>query len=94
MAKDPSRFIYMDYKAIDLKRLAAAVRKHGVDRQVIFTTDRHDLIRQWRQLIPRLEARGILRGDELPLTRALCRVITGNASLDLDFGQLFRDDVM
>ena len=52
------------------------------------------VVAQIAKALPQLEARGVLGGDELPLTRALCRVITGNASLDLDFGQLFRDDVM
>ena len=71
MAKDPSRFIYMDYKAIDLKRLAAAVRKHGVDRQVIFTTDRHDLIRQWRQLIPEAQTMIWMGGSQEEIQKKL-----------------------
>ena len=48
---------------------------------------------QIAKALPGLEARGLLGRDELPLTRCLCRVITGNAALDLEFDRLFQDDV-
>lgn len=51
------------------------------------------VVAQIAKALPRLEARGLLRPDELPVTRALCRVITGDTSLDLDFTKLFHDDV-
>lgn len=52
MARDPRKFIYLDYKDIDLDRLAGMVKAHGIEKQVIFTTNRHDLIKSWRRRIP------------------------------------------
>lgn len=53
MAADPKKFLHLDYKDIDLDILAGMVRRHGVEKQVIFTTNRHDLIKQWRQRLPK-----------------------------------------
>lgn len=52
MAKDPRKFLHLDYKTVDLDVLADMVRRHGVERQVIFTTNRHDLILEWRKRLP------------------------------------------
>jgi len=52
MAKDPARFLHLDYKKLDLDVLAGMVKRHGVEKQVIFTTNRHDLIQEWRQRVP------------------------------------------
>lgn len=51
------------------------------------------VVAQLAKALPGLEARGLLQRDELPVTRALCRVITGDAPLDLDLSKLFHDDV-
>jgi glycerol-3-phosphate dehydrogenase (NAD(P)+) len=51
------------------------------------------VVEQIAKALPGLETRGLLQRDELPVTRALCRVITGDAPLDLDFARLFQDDV-
>ncbi|MCB5424367.1 hypothetical protein H0274_03775 [Altererythrobacter sp. CC-YST694] len=52
MAKDPRKFLHLDYKSIDLDVLSAMVKRHGVGKQVIFTTNRYDLIQQWRRRVP------------------------------------------
>lgn len=52
MAKDPGKMMYLDYKDADLDELARLVRKHGVERQAIFTTNRYDLIQGWRERLP------------------------------------------
>ncbi len=52
MSGHPERFIYLDYKKIDLDRLANMVRKYGLEKQIIFTSKHHDLIRQWHSRIP------------------------------------------
>lgn len=52
MAKDPAKFLHLDYKAIDIPLLSQMVKRHGIEKQVIFTTNRYDLIQQWRALIP------------------------------------------
>jgi glycerol-3-phosphate dehydrogenase (NAD(P)+) len=51
------------------------------------------VIAQISKALPGLEARGLLGPDELPLTRCLCRVITQDVPLDVDYDSLFRDDV-
>lgn len=52
MANDPSKFLYLDDKDIDLHVLSDMVERHGIEKQVIFTTHRYDLIQAWRKLLP------------------------------------------
>lgn len=52
MAKDPGKFMYLDYKDVDLDVLAGMVKRHRIEKQVIFTTHRYDLVKTWRQLVP------------------------------------------
>jgi len=52
MSGHPERFIYLDYKQIDLDRLAKMVKSHGLERQIIFTTKHHNLIMDWHTRIP------------------------------------------
>jgi glycerol-3-phosphate dehydrogenase (NAD(P)+) len=52
------------------------------------------VVAQIAKALPGLEARGLLQPDELPLIRCLGRVITGNAPLELNFDQLFQNDVI
>jgi glycerol-3-phosphate dehydrogenase (NAD(P)+) len=51
------------------------------------------VIAQIAKALPKLEARGLLGRDELPLTRCLCRTIANGATADIDFGALFCDDL-
>jgi len=52
MSGKPDRHLYMDIKDVDLKKLAEQVRKHGVGAQVIFASQYHDLIVEWKKLVP------------------------------------------
>ncbi|MBT4715879.1 MAG: glycerophosphodiester phosphodiesterase family protein [Candidatus Marinimicrobia bacterium] len=52
MSGHPERFIYLDYKKIDMDRLALMVRSYGLERQIIFTTKHHNLIMDWHSRIP------------------------------------------
>jgi len=52
MKGHPERFIYLDYKKIDLDRLSNLVKKYGLEKQVIFTSRYHKLIREWNKHIP------------------------------------------
>ena len=52
LSKEPGRFIFLDYKKIDMNRLANLVKKYGVDKQVVFTSKNYDLIQYWRELVP------------------------------------------
>ncbi|PTX90985.1 glycerophosphodiester phosphodiesterase family protein [Opitutus sp. ER46] len=74
MARDPRKFLYLDYKDIDLDRLAAMVREHGVDRQVIFTTNRHDLIKAWRQRVPESQTMIWMGGTQSEIAAQLDRL--------------------
>ena len=49
------------------------------------------VVSQLAKALPGLEARGLVRSDELPLLRLLCRVITEGALPELEFGRFFRD---
>jgi glycerol-3-phosphate dehydrogenase (NAD(P)+) len=51
------------------------------------------VVAQIAKAIPRLEARGLLGRDELPLMRCLCRVITNGALADVSLDALFQDDL-
>lgn len=51
------------------------------------------VVAQLAQALPRLEARGLLGRDELPLTRCLCRAIRGDALAEIDFDRLFADEL-
>lgn len=51
MKGKPERRIYLDYKNVDLVQMAREIRQHGVEAQVILASPKHDLIRQWKELI-------------------------------------------
>jgi glycerophosphoryl diester phosphodiesterase len=48
----PERLLYIDIKNAKLPELAQLVKDHGVERQVIFTTPKHALIREWKTKVP------------------------------------------
>lgn len=50
------------------------------------------IIEQLAKALPGLEARGLIRPGELPLTRMLCRVITGDAPAEIPFEEFFQQD--
>src|SRR3954469_5564244 len=52
MQGHPERLLYIDIKLVKLDQLESLVRKHKVERQVIFTSEQHGLIREWKDLIP------------------------------------------
>lgn len=52
MQGHPEKLLYLDYKRIDLDRLAALVKKYNLEKQIIFTTKHYDLILEWKKRIP------------------------------------------
>jgi glycerophosphoryl diester phosphodiesterase len=52
MRGNPERLLYIDVKTSDLDALAELVAKFDVQRQVIFTTPDHALIRNWKTRVP------------------------------------------
>src|SRR5262245_16066758 len=52
MQGHPERLLYIDIKLVKLDQLEALVRKHKVERQIIFTSEQHRLLRDWQKLVP------------------------------------------
>jgi glycerophosphoryl diester phosphodiesterase len=74
MQGHPERLFYIDIKLVKLDQLEALVRKYKVERQIIFTSEQHGLIRDWKKLVP--ESLTLLwnRGTEKQLTKKLDNV--------------------
>lgn len=52
MTGQPARHLYLDIKDADLAKLAAEVKEAGVSRQVILASPKHELIQEWKKLVP------------------------------------------
>jgi len=67
----PDRMLYLDIKSVKLDQLEKLVREKGVERQIIFTSENHRLIRDWKKLVP--ESLTLLwnRGTEEQLTKKM-----------------------
>lgn len=54
MQGHPDRLVYLDIKTenVDLDQLQKQVVEAGLQKQIIFTTKHHDLIRQWKERVP------------------------------------------
>jgi glycerophosphoryl diester phosphodiesterase len=52
MRDRPERLLYLDIKTAQLEPLISLIREYGVERQVIFTTTHHRLIRDWKRRVP------------------------------------------
>jgi glycerophosphoryl diester phosphodiesterase len=48
----PERLLYLDIKTADLDKLVELIHDYQVERQVIFTTTKHNLIQDWKQRVP------------------------------------------
>jgi glycerophosphoryl diester phosphodiesterase len=46
------RWLYLDIKTADVDVLARMVREYDLEEQVIFTTPKHELIRNWKRRVP------------------------------------------
>lgn len=67
----PERRLYLDIKHVDLPQLAREVRAHGVERQVIFTTTKPELIAAWKELVPDSGSLLWMRGNEADLRQRI-----------------------
>jgi glycerophosphoryl diester phosphodiesterase len=52
MRDHPERHLYLDIKNVDLKQLAAEVKSAGVGGQIVLASPKHEIIREWKSLIP------------------------------------------
>lgn len=71
MRGQPERLLYIDIKLVRLNQLEALVRKFKVERQIIFTSEQHGLIRDWKKLVPESQTLLWNRGTEEQLTKKL-----------------------
>jgi glycerophosphoryl diester phosphodiesterase len=71
MSGRPERFIYLDYKYIDMRRLAEIVKKYGIEKQVIFTNKSHNLIMQWKRLVPQSQTLLWMGGSQQVIAKKL-----------------------
>jgi glycerophosphoryl diester phosphodiesterase len=74
------RLLYLDVKKVDLNQLAYLVKKRQVERQVIFTSPDHRLIRQWKEIVPVSMTLNWNGGDESELSQKLGKL--RNAGFD------------
>lgn len=52
MAGRPERRLYLDFKNVDLPQLAREIRDAGVEKQVILASSKHQILRDWKALVP------------------------------------------
>ena len=78
MRGKPKRQLYLDIKNVDLKQLAKEVHDNDVAKQVIFTTTKYDMIRDWQKLMPGSQTLNWMGGTEEELTKRLEEVRTNN----------------
>lgn len=71
MRDQSGRLLYIDVKTVDLDQLAKLVKKFKVERQVIFTTSDHSLIRDWKKRVPASMTLLWNGGTEVELTKKM-----------------------
>jgi glycerophosphoryl diester phosphodiesterase len=52
MRGQSDRLLYLDIKTVDLDQLVDLIREFGVERQVIFTSEKYPLIQAWKKKLP------------------------------------------
>ncbi|MES2595255.1 MAG: glycerophosphodiester phosphodiesterase family protein [Verrucomicrobiota bacterium] len=71
MKGDRRKHIYMDVKKVEFAHLAAEVRKHGVERQIVLASPKVEQLREWKALVPESDTLLWMHGDEAKLTEEL-----------------------
>lgn len=67
----PERHLYMDIKSIEFPRLAAEIRKYGLEKQIVLASRKVGEIRAWKALVPESETLLWMHGNEAELSRDL-----------------------
>src|SRR3954451_12494838 len=67
----PERLLYLDIKSVDLEKLAAVVHNQNVEHQIIFTSEHHKLIRDWKKRVPESLTLIWNRGTEEQLSKKM-----------------------
>ncbi len=71
MRANPERHIYMDVKRIEFPKLAAEVKKFGVERQIVLASPKVEQLREWKALVPESETLLWMHGNEAKLSKEL-----------------------
>ena len=71
MRANPDRHIYMDVKRIEFPKLAAEVKKYGVERQIVLASPKVEQLREWKALVPESETLLWMHGNEAKLRKEL-----------------------
>lgn len=74
MTGKPERLLYLDIKKVDLDQLAALLHKRQVERQVIFTSEHPQLIRDWLKRVPKSKTLLWNRGTEEQLAKKMAEL--------------------
>ncbi len=67
----PERHLYMDIKSIEFPRLAAEIRKYGLEKQIVLASRKVEELRAWKALVPESETLLWMHGNEAELGRDL-----------------------
>lgn len=87
MRGKPERSLYLDIKNVDLEQLAREVRENDVAKQIIFTSPKYAMIRDFKKLVPEAQTLNWMGGTQAELTKRLEEVRT-NKFADLTQLQL------
>lgn len=67
----PERRLYMDIKAIEFPKLAAEIRKYGLEKQIVLASRQVAQLREWKKLVPESETLLWMHGNEAELRKDL-----------------------
>jgi glycerophosphoryl diester phosphodiesterase len=69
----PDRHLYMDIKSIEFPLLAAEIRKHGLERQIVLASRHVEQLRAWQALVPESATLLWVHGNEADIRRDFAR---------------------
>lgn len=70
----PDRNLYMDIKSIEFPRLAAEVKKYGIEKQIVLASPKVEQLREWKALVTESETLLWMHGNEAKLSRELAEL--------------------
>jgi glycerophosphoryl diester phosphodiesterase len=70
----PDRHLYMDIKSIEFPRLAAEIRKYGIEKQIVLASPQVAQLREWKALVPESETLHWMHGNEEKLAKELAEL--------------------
>jgi arylsulfatase A-like enzyme/glycerophosphoryl diester phosphodiesterase len=74
----PERHLYLDIKNVDLERLAAEVKRAGVEKQVVLASPKQGVLREWKTLVPSSDTLLWMPGTEADKRKAIALLRESN----------------